>query len=218
MFSQYATLFSQRVELLLLLGMAFFWTITYLLVIYRSCQDRTSGMPTAAICANITWEFLFSFILPFDPLQQIITVIWFFLDCIILLQCLYYSKKQNPGFPAKTVIFSLMAIALLLHYGIAKEFHDLEGKYSAFGINLMMSILFIRMLMIKNFQGQSTSIAYFKMIGTLCISVLCYSQYPHSLLLTMLYILIFIVDVVYIVLITHKSKNLIYKPNKIIAK
>ncbi|SFL22293.1 hypothetical protein SAMN03159341_10499 [Paenibacillus sp. 1_12] len=211
-------LFSLRVELLLLLGMAFFWTITYLLVIYKGFRDRTCGMPMAAICANITWEFLFSFILPFNPLQQIITVIWFFLDCIILLQFFYYSKRQNPTWPAKTVVISLIVIALLLHYGVAMEFHDLEGKYSAFGINLMMSILFIRMLMTQDLRGQSKYIAYFKMIGTLCISVLSYSQYPHSILLTMMYIFIFIIDVVYILLITNQSIKIINRINKPIEK
>jgi hypothetical protein len=211
-------LFSSHVELLLLYGMGFFWTITYLLVIYKGFCDRTCAMPTAALCANITWEFLFSFILPFNQLQQIITVIWFFLDCIILLQFFYYSKKLHPTWPAKAVVLTLLAMALLLHYGITMEFHDLEGKYSAFGINLMMSILFIRMLLIKDLQGQSKYIAYFKMIGTLCASVLCYSQYPHSILLAIMYVLIFILDIVYIILINNKSIKIIYRSNRIIEK
>jgi hypothetical protein len=211
-------LLSLHVERLLLYGTAFFWTITYLLVIYKSFRDRTCGMPYAALCANITWEFLFSFVLPFNLLQQIITVIWFLLDCIILLQFFYYSKRLYTTWPTRTFVLSLLAIALLLHYGIATEFHDLEGKYSAFGINLMMSILFIKMLITIDLLGQSKYIAYCKMIGTLCASVLCYSQYPHSILLAIMYILIFVLDIVYIILINNKSIKIIYRSNILIEK
>jgi hypothetical protein len=46
-----------------------FWTITYLLIIQRSIQDKSVGMPMAAICMNIAWEFIFSFILPSNKPQ-----------------------------------------------------------------------------------------------------------------------------------------------------
>ncbi|WP_205516864.1 hypothetical protein [Paenibacillus sp. SYP-B3998] len=111
------------------------------------------------------------------------------------------------------MVLSLLAIALLLHYGITTEFHDIEGKYSAFGINLMMSILFIRMLLTNDLLGQSTYIGYFKMIGTLGASILCYSQYPQSILLAIMYILIFILDVAYILLMNNKSVKIIYRSN-----
>ncbi|WP_162262858.1 hypothetical protein [Paenibacillus sp. Soil787] len=168
-------------------------------------------MPIVALCANITWEFLFSLVMPFHPLQQIVTLLWFLLDCIILFQFLYYSKNQSPIWPIKPIVLSLLVIALLLHYGIAAEFHDPEGKYSAFGINLMMSILFITMLLKQDLHGQSIVIAYSKMVGTLCASIWCYSLNPNSILLNMLYILIFILDVVYILLVYSKSVKTIHR-------
>ncbi|WP_438350631.1 hypothetical protein ACP8HI_08305 [Paenibacillus sp. FA6] len=200
-----------KVEYLLMFGIALFWTIAYILIIYKGFKDQSCGMPLAAICANITWEFLLTFIMPFHPIQQIITLVWFLLDCIILLQFLYYSKRTYPKRTLHISVFSLMVIAFLLQYGMAVEFHDTMGLYSAFGINLLMSIFFIKMLLTKDLQGQSLSIAYFKMIGTLCASILCYSFYPQSLLLTMMYILIFILDVVYTILIYNKSITIVHK-------
>ncbi|CAH1200600.1 hypothetical protein PAECIP111893_01488 [Paenibacillus plantiphilus] len=196
---------------LLLFGVALFWTIVYILVIVKGFKDQSCGMPLASICANITWEFLFTFIIPFHPLQQIITLIWFLLDCIILLQFLYYSKGLLPKRTVQASVFSLLVIAFLLQYAVSVEFHDKMGFYSAFGINLMMSILFIRMLLVKELQGQSLSIAYFKMIGTLCASILCYSFFPQSILLTLMSILIFILDMLYILLIYSKSIKIVHK-------
>ncbi len=198
-----------QIELILQFGVAFFWTITYIWIIYIGFRDRTCGMPIAALCANITWEFLFSFVMPFHLLQQIVALLWFLLDCIILLQFLYYSKNLSPKWPIKPIVLSLLVIALLLHYGMANEFHDPEGKYSAFGINLMMSMLFIKMLLRQDLHGQSIYIAYSKMVGTLCASIWCYSLYPHSILLNMMYILTFILDVVYILLIYNKSVKIV---------
>lgn len=200
------------VKAVLLIGVALFWTIVYILVIYKGSKDQTCGMPLASICANVTWEFLFTFFMPFHPLQQIVTLIWFLLDCIILYQYLYYSKGLYSKSTLYSSVFSLLVIALLLHYGMAVEFHDKMGVYSAFGINLMMSILFIRMLLIKHLRGQSLSIGYFKMIGTVCASVFCYMLYPQSVLLMIMYVLIFILDIVYLLLVYNQSIKVVHKP------
>lgn len=192
---------------LLLAGVALFWIIVYILVIYEGFKDRSCGMPLASICANITWEFLFTFCLPFHPLQQIITLIWFLLDCIILYQYLRFSKGKYPPRVLHAIVMSLLAIALLLHYGMSVEFNDAMGIYSAFGINLMMSLLFIRMLLIKGLEGQSLSIGFFKLIGTVCASIFCYAIYPQSVLLAIMYSIIFVLDLLYIVLFYREKRG-----------
>jgi hypothetical protein len=57
-----------------------------------------------------------------------------------------------------TAFFTVVSITL--------EFQDFDGAYSAFGQNLMMSILFIVMLYSRgSLRGQSLSIALTKMGG-----------------------------------------------------
>jgi len=204
-------LLPQKLEFLLMFGISLFWTIAYVLIIYKGFKNQTYGVPLAAICLNISWEFLLTFILPFHPLQQIVTLVWFLLDCIILLQFLYYSTKILSKRTLYLSVLSLIVIAFLVQYGMAIEFHDTMSLYSAFGINLVMSIFFIKMLLTKELQGQSLSIALFKMIGTLCASILSYSFFPQSVLLTILYILILIVDVVYILMILNKSITTVHR-------
>lgn len=195
-------------EWLIVAGVALFWMITYILIIIRSKKDQFCGMPLPAICANITWEFLFTFVMPFHPLQQAVTFIWLLLDCVILFQYFIYSKKADKATPLHTtyqIVLSLLIMFLLLHYGSALEFQDEMGVYSAFSINLMMSVLFVNLVREKGLLGQSLAIAYFKMIGTLCASILCYAIYPQSILLNILYVLTFAADAVYIVIITQRS-------------
>jgi hypothetical protein len=55
---------------ILLVGTGIFWTITYLLIIRRGFLDHTYGMPLIALCANLTWEFIFSFVFPQGPVQR----------------------------------------------------------------------------------------------------------------------------------------------------
>src|ERR1700741_426005 len=38
------------------------WTIAYIMIIWRSYKDKTYGVPFVAICTNISWEFVFTFI------------------------------------------------------------------------------------------------------------------------------------------------------------
>lgn len=203
-----------QIERTLQFGIGFFWTITYILIINKGFRDRTCGMPFAALCANLTWEFQFSFIFPFQSLQHIVNLIWFFLDVIILYQFVIYSKDLSPSLYTKYLtLLTSLAIAFLINIGITIEFNDYEGKYSAFGINLMMSILFIRMLLMQDLRGQSIYIAFSKMTGTLCASILFFSLYPNSILLSILYVIIFILDVIYIIMINAQTTKVIYRTN-----
>lgn len=204
-------LLPQSVEYVLLFGVALLWTVTYLLIIRQGYRDKSCGMPMPAICCNISWEFMMTFIMPFHPLQQLVTFIWFLLDCIILFQYFHITKINYSKQLVYTSVFSLIIIALLLQVTMAVEFHDTRSLYSAFGINVLMSILFIRMLLMKGLSGQSLWIAYLKMAGTVCASLAFYSVYPQSVLLTIMYILIFLLDLTYIGLAYYNSVKVIHK-------
>lgn len=191
-----------------------FWSITYVLVIRRGFKDKTFGMPLAAICANISWEAIFSFIYPPSPPQIYINYIWFSLDAIIVLQFLKFGRSEFSKFSSKQfyLIFSLASsTAFGLILSITREFHDPLGAYAAFGQNFMMSILFITMLLSRNgIRGQSMYVALFKMLGTGVISLAFYLYQPisqGSVLLPFLYVSIFVSDGIYLVLIYQKSRK-----------
>jgi len=191
-----------------------FWSATYILIIRRGFKDKTFGIPMAALCANISWEMIFAFILPHDAPQLYVNYIWFSLDVVIVIQFLKYGKKEFPNIPKWKIfaIFALgIAIAAPMIVGISNELNDSVGAYAAFGQNLMMSILFVTMLINRQgIGGQSFYIALFKMIGTGVASLAFYLYRPiaqDSILLQFLFVSIFIFDLIYTIGIYRKCKN-----------
>ena len=209
--------FPTEIENLLKIGSGIFWSLTYLLIIWRGFKDRTFGMPLAALCANISWEFLFSFVYPHKPPQLYINFVWFFLDVVIVFQFLYFGRHAFDTLLPKGSIYFFFVLSLLISFflvlGITLEFKDWDGAYTAFGQNLMMSILFVMMLRSRNsLSGQSIYIAIFKMLGTLLPSIMFHASHPSSFLLNSIYIFIFIFDLIYVVMLYAKHKELGIQP------
>jgi hypothetical protein len=191
-----------------------FWSATYILIIRRGFKDKTFGMPMAALCANISWEIIFAFLLPHDAPQLYVNYIWFSLDVVIVIQFLKYGKNEFPNIP-KWQIFAIFAlgisIAAPMIIGISNELNDSVGAYAAFGQNLMMSILFVTMLINRQgISGQSFYIALFKMVGTGLSSLAFYLYRPiaqDSILLQFIFVMIFVFDLIYTVGIYRKYKQ-----------
>jgi len=90
---------------------------------------------------------------------------------------------------------------------VTYEFDDWDGAYSAFGQNLLMSVLFLAMLRARGSpRGQSVFIALSKMLGTGLASVAFYLYSPlseGSVLLPFLYVTIFAFDLTYVVAVVR---------------
>lgn len=191
------------------------WTATYILVIRHGFKEKTFGMPFAAICANISWEMIFTFIHPHSAPQIYINYLWFFLDAVIIFQFLKYGRAEFPKFSRNQFYFVFVlgiSIAFPMIYSINSEFDDWSGAYAAFGQNLMMSVLFIGMLLSRNdLRGQSIYIAIFKMIGT-CVASLAFYLYrsiaQDSTLFLVLFLGIFVFDIIYVIMVYQKHREL----------
>ena len=189
----------------ILVGSGVLWTLAYLLIIRQGFVDRTYGMPLAALCANISWEFIFAFVYPHDLPQRAVNVVWFSFDLVILAQLLVYGPREFAALPRR-LFYAAFGLALATAFGavlmITLQLDDFDGAYSAFGQNLMMSILFVAMLYSRgSLRGQSVPIAALKMGGTALASFAFYSfnpDYYGSVLLLFLYVAILLFDGVYL--------------------
>lgn len=201
-----------ELELWLMYLTGIFWILTYVMLIYKGFKDKRCGMPFAALCGNVTWEFIYFFVFPHAAPANYIIALWLALDLIILFQFIRYSRDDLPKllsdrFFLPTIVISLL-IAFSLHYLIALEFSNLDGGYSAYGLNFMMSLLFVGMLLRRDdLRGQSMSIAVFKLIGTVCASIVSFSFYPDSLLLLFLYFVTFFYDMLYVMMLHKRIKT-----------
>jgi hypothetical protein len=195
-----------------------FWLITYLLIIKRGWQDKACGMPLAALCLNIAWEFIFSFVHPHQGVQLVINIAWFALDLVILAQYLRYESRRRPADRPALLFFaaflSILAASYLTVLLATREFENWGGYYTAFGQNLMMSILFIGMLLErKDLAGQSLYIGLAKLLGTLCVSIQVFALLPESNLTKFFAGGILFFDLAYVGLYVWKSRRLGIRPS-----
>ncbi|MEM6562500.1 MAG: hypothetical protein AAF656_12925 [Planctomycetota bacterium] len=150
------------------------WTAVYVLIIRAGARDETCGMPFAALCANLAWEFIFVFVFPHPWYQLPADVLWLTLDCIIAYQAARYFRASFPLLDLKRFVamFALGLVTAGCAIGfIGHVFDDPDGVYAAFAQNLMMSVLFVGWLVTRSgLPGQRLSIAVLKMLGTLAAS------------------------------------------------
>ena len=203
---------TELLSLLVAATMGLSWTIVYLLVIYRSFKDKQCGMPSVAMAFNLSWEFLYSFMF-YDAqsnLQLWINRVWFVFDVLIFVAFLLYGAKQwnrlyQKFFYPYAVSIVLAAFSLL--YFLQLDFGDSAITYSAFTMNVLMSWMFITMfLKQQDLKGQAFGIAFFKMLGTAAATIILFLRY--SQFLQMMGVLCFILDMIYIILMTDRYKKL----------
>jgi hypothetical protein len=199
----------------LLVASGLFWTVTYLLIIRQGFLDKRCGMPLIALCANLSWEFLFAFPYPHHFPQVWVNRIWFTFDLIILAQLLLYWRNDWPGLTARQFyarLIATLALALAAVWALSIGIDNPSGAYAAFAQNLLMSILFLALLRRRGSAlGQSRAIAWCKMIGTAFASAgfLIFVSIPNQhVLLPVLYFSILAVDLAYIRALTPAPARL----------
>lgn len=209
-----------NIKLFLLLLSGLCWTIVYIDSIRVGFRDKSYAMPFWALSLNIAWEFLhFAYGLKnagTSP-QTIVNGIWAGFDIVLLVTYFKFGKSFFPMFlHAKWFIpysIAVLAACFVIQFFFIDEFGVAYGAtYSAFLQNLLMSVLFINMFVLrKGSSGQSLTIAICKWIGTLA-PVITFGILGHdslkgpSNLVLAVGAFIFIADLVYILMLV-KDKN-----------
>ncbi len=158
------------------------WIAAYGFILQRGHQDRAPGLPLVAICMNLAWEFLASWVLPNPvPLWLFFDRVWFFVDLLIVYQLLRYGpalqripelQRHFPLVVAGTVVLSTLGL-----YAFYVQYHDLLGLMGAFMVNLVMSVTCVFMYFARREdggRGLSVPAAGCKLLGTLGTSIECH--------------------------------------------
>ena len=101
-----------------------------------------------------------------------------------MFQLLKYGPREFVNLTKKT-FYAMFELALVVSFcailSTTYEFDDWDGAYSAFGQNMLMSVLFLAMLHARESpRGQSVSIAVSKAVGTGLASLAFYRYSPLS--------------------------------------
>jgi hypothetical protein len=194
---------------LILFGIAAaYWVWVYIAVIRDIFKYKFVGIPVLAVCANIAWEFLwsFKFYTNMGALFEWGYRAWFILDVFIFYSVFRYGKVQftdkrlQKFFPLIVVFCFLCWVAGV--YAIKTQYGDPVGATSAYLVNTNMSAIYI--LLILNFpleKSLSISTAWHKMLGTALTSVFCFWAFPSQYFMLTLSVITFILDITYIYLV-----------------
>lgn len=189
------------------------WGVAYLQVITTCFRQKTYGIPLAAICMNITWEILSVFFwvaVRKEPAFHYADIAWLTMDLVIISQLLMYGRKEQTIRQIRDHFYPVVAGTLILaflgQYTFPQTYQDQDGFVLAFIINMGMSILFVFMFYARpELRGLSYSVAWLKMLGTLCESIMCVKWMPakhpeitNFSFFYFLYITTFLFDCIYI--------------------
>ncbi|WP_447005932.1 hypothetical protein ACRAKI_05370 [Saccharothrix isguenensis] len=210
-----------------------FWVAAYVLIIRKGFQDRSFGMPIAALCANISCEAIFSFVYPAEGLLRLSNYTWFAVDLAILYQILKFAPVEFPH-RSRVAIWAQVAVGIVVagwcQIAFIREFNDYGGAYVIYGVNLLMSSVFIAMVQQRrSARGQSMGIAVSKMVGTGLFSVTLFlfsrDDFARGGLLTFLYVACFALDLMYCVILrryivagrTGRESHAVEESDKVLA-
>lgn len=194
------------------IGAGAIWCIVYALIIRRASIDKIHGMPVPAILCNMGWEFIFSFIYPpVRAIELIIHVLWFIMSVWMLRQFFIYrplnARKVSSGFFKTVFICASAGLICFIVFASSAVSSPYASILYALIINLVMSFSFVLMhLWRENKKGQSMSIAFLKFAGTFMAFIYCYFFVAASTAFAAIYLLIFILDVLYLILMFLKPR------------
>lgn len=179
-----------------------FWTTAWVLCAQRAHREKLVAAPWLSASTNITWNFVYAFIFHIQAVQDVVTLIYFLIEVILVIQVFRYGHKDmstlsRTGFTY--MIVALLVFGLAFHTAAGWDFAD-EGGYTGFATTALTSVAFLMMLLQRrSTAGQSMYIAISKMLGTLCVSAGFASLYPGRMLMWVFYITMVIIDSVYVV-------------------
>lgn len=194
------------------------WVIAYVLIVRKSYLDKANGLPMVAVGLNFSWELLASFFFP-NPVKlwHAFDRIWLGVDVIIVSQLLLYGRAFQRIPEIRQGFYWIFAVVVFAgfvgQYTFVVDYSDRLGLVIAFLINLVMSILFVFMYFDRRDDRRGISVggAWFKMLGTLGTSIECHvvvrmidPEMKGVGFVTFLSAMIFVVDCLYIWLVSRK--------------
>ncbi|BAO56144.1 transmembrane-type terpene cyclase [Nonlabens marinus] len=166
-----------ELKLALFITQGLFWTATYIECVRVGFKQKTYAVPFVALCLNFGWEFYYTiqgYLSEGLDVTTSINLLWLSFDTLILVTYFKYGnelklpKIQFYGYSIAFLTLCVVGYAVIgMHFDLA-----VSAVYAGFAINILMSLLFIRMLIRRpGTKGQNMFIAVCKCLGTVFITI-----------------------------------------------
>jgi hypothetical protein len=159
------------------------WILAYGLILARSHRDQLIGIPLAAIFLNITWEALVYSNCAGIGMPQLcgpgLTGEWSLalaivlaLDVLLLVQAFVLTCARIGTLRTTAIFVISLALLYALHGNFLTATLDYRGLVDSWIINLLMSVLFVRLALSRP-QGEGLSLlaGIAKGIGSLMVTI-----------------------------------------------
>ncbi|KAJ7154173.1 hypothetical protein C8R46DRAFT_1297887 [Mycena filopes] len=155
------------------------WTAAYVLYVRQARADESYGMPLFALVANISWEFVYTFVRPVHGIGRLFHFPWVFVDGLLLLETIKYGPSQwRDSSPLVADHFPLLVSLALLaalsaQWAFAQQFYDSNSCFwSAYFCQNVLSWGSLWMLISRgNPSGHSLLIWWCRFLGSLAANV-----------------------------------------------
>lgn len=163
-----------------------FWLVAYAAILWHVRTRRFVEIPAAAVVANVSWEFLWSFVYTADTGRAFVWGYrgWVFLDFFIVYCLFRYGPSQvtTPALKrwfAPAVAFGIASWSAALYVFIDGGYDMSMGATSAYIINVMMSATYLVLLYTHPPELFSQVVAWSKGVGTACFSLFMFMVPLH---------------------------------------
>ena len=194
-----------------------FWVVAYAVLVWEILKKKYVEMPAYIACANIGWEFVWSFFYHPDTgaLFSLSYQAAFLLDCFIFYSMLRYGMKQPMTMMVRDHFKTLCFLNLIFwiffsYYYMAGGYDTAIGANSGYIINVPLSLLCLLLLVQSKDTGQfSLLFAWSRMLGTGLISVSMFIFYPENDFVKLLGVTCFLADCLFIYILTSRHGRLL---------
>lgn len=188
------------------------WFVVYVIAIKNIHQHQFCEIPPITVGANVTWEFLksFVFLTNMGLFYNIAYAGWFFLDLYITYGMFKYGNKLVSDtikpYYSYFMAFNLLSWLIVQYLFMRMGYDDVVGAFSAFIINLVISSMYISIILTtKQPKMFSKTVAWAKMFGTGLVGVFAFVHWPNNYLLLSMGIIIFLMDSFYTYLLSQRQ-------------
>lgn len=187
-----------------------FWTTAWLLCIRRAHREKLIAAPYVSVGINITWNFVYAFVFHIQGVQDIVTLVYFLIECVLLAQVFRYGAKESSTLSRSgyhLMIVGMLVFGLCFHIAAGWDFAD-QGGYTGFGTTTLTSLAFLLMLQQRrSTAGQSMYIGVSKLVGSVLASTGFALLYPTRMLMWVFYLTMLVLDALYVVLLYRRFRR-----------
>jgi hypothetical protein len=203
-------------ELFLFAGGCFLWVIVYVIYIKNIVKKKYLEMPVFAGCADIGWEFTWSFLAATNMglLLERTYQVWFLTDIVIFWGLLAYGWKQFENerlrsFYVPACIFTTLAWIAGVYSMHVSGLDTPIGATSAYLDQLCISFLYIPLLLRqRSLENFSFAAAWLRTIGTGMNTVFMNIHFTDNYFLRFISILATTLDCTYVYLFWRMRREL----------